>query len=66
MTTNMGVVKVIVKEVPSHCGYCEFGFDTGWLDSPPKNTCILMNKPIHDIVNNVARPNWCPLVKEDA
>ncbi len=64
MAANMGIKKVIVEHIPDNCQGCEFGFDNGWLDNPPKNTCILMNEELDDIVNCVIRPDLCPLVTD--
>jgi hypothetical protein len=64
MATNMVIKAVVVEHIPGSCQCCEFGYDNGWLDSPPKDTCILMNEPLDDILNCVIRPDWCPLVTE--
>ena len=60
MTTNMGIKRVVVDIMPSSCGWCEFGYDNGWLDNPPKDTCILMDEPL-EIWNHEIKPDWCPL-----
>jgi hypothetical protein len=65
MAANMVIKTVVVRHIPGNCQCCEFGYDNGWLDSPPKNTCILMNEPLDDIVNCVIRPDWCPLITTD-
>ena len=60
MTANMKIVKVIAKLVPDHCGHCEFGHDSGWLDKPPENECLLMYETLED-TSWIRRPDWCPL-----